>query len=161
ILRQREEQIQDIEQVRRTSPLRPGTRLSLSGGYTAAYSRPWWLGGRENYRATFIAFAERGAGKMPVALVELDAEIDLTEGKGQRHRGRFALLSLSSVANWSVAETVTVHVVESLPDDVEAFYPSHPFGTEVETHATYAIMNDDRATGSHQTNTDPGAVADR
>jgi hypothetical protein len=75
LLRQREEQIKDVELIRRTSPLQPGTRLILSGGYTAAYSHPWWLNGRENYKATFIAFAERGNGKMPVALVELDNEI--------------------------------------------------------------------------------------
>ena len=147
LLRQREEQIKDVERISRTSPLQPGTRLILSGGYTAAYSPPWWLNGRKNYNATFIAFAERDAGKMPVALVELDSEIDMTEGGGLRHKGRYALLRLLHVANWDKAETVTVHVVETLPEDVEAFYSAHPFGTEIETHASYAIVNDDRAAG--------------
>lgn len=147
-LREREEQIKDVELIRRTSPLQPGTRLILSSGSTAAYCPPWWLNGRKNYNATFLAFAERGAGKMPVALVELENEIDMTEGGGLRHKGRYALLRLLHVANWAKAETVTVHVVESLPEDVEAFYWSHPFGTEIETHATYAIANDDRAAGN-------------
>jgi hypothetical protein len=132
-------QIKDIEQIRRTSPLQPGTRLILSGGYSAAYSRPWWLNGREYYKATFIMFAERGAGKMPVAVVELDTEIDMTEGRGLRHNGRFALLRLLYVSNWTETETVTVHVVEALPDCVETFYGPHPFGTEIETHAKYSI----------------------
>jgi hypothetical protein len=139
LVRQREDQIKNVEQIRRTSPLQPGTRLILSGGYWAGNCSPWWLSGRENYKATFIAFAEREAGKMPVAYLELDNEIDLTEGGGLRHKGRYALLRLLQVANWTESETVTVHVVEVLPDNVEAFYLSHPFGTEVETHATYAI----------------------
>src|SRR5262249_35390173 len=127
-----------------TSQLQPGTRLSLGGGYQGctAYSPPWWLNGRTNYNATFIAFAECGAGKMPVALVELDNEIDMTEGGGLRHKGLYAVLRLLHVANWDETETVTVHVVETLPEDVEAFYSSHPFGTEIETHATYTIAED-------------------
>jgi hypothetical protein len=36
---ERANQIKDIEQIRRTSPLQPGTRLILSGGYSAAYGR--------------------------------------------------------------------------------------------------------------------------
>ncbi len=131
-----------FELITRTSPLQPGTRLFLSGGYTAAFSPAWWLNGRKNYGATFVGFADRGAGKMPVGLVQLDCEIDLTEGCGLRHKGRFALLTLRHVTNWTETETVTVHVVEVLPEDAAAFYASHPFGTEIETHATYSIAND-------------------
>jgi hypothetical protein len=100
------------------------------------------LNGRENYLATFIAFAERRAGKMPVAMVKLDHEIEMTEGSGLRHKGRYALLKLLHVADWASSETITVHLVEALPEDVETFYLSHPFGTEIETHATYDVANE-------------------
>src|ERR1044072_693646 len=90
MIRQQEEQVKDIDQIRKTSPLQPGVVLSLNAGYDAAYSAPWWLNGRQNYHATFIDFVGRGIDKMPAAVVELDEEIDLTEGAGLRHRGRFA-----------------------------------------------------------------------
>lgn len=156
LLRKCEEQIKDIDQIRRTSPLHPGTRLTLAGGYTGVvqcqadgkwYRAPWWLNGRQCYQGTFLAFAERGAGIVPAALVALDDEIDLTEGGGLRHKGRYALLTLLYVANWTEKGTVTVHVVEALPGDVEAFYSSHPFGTEIETHATYTLVNSDQESG--------------
>ena len=132
-----EEQIRDVTQIRRSSPLRPGSRLVLDGGYDVA--RPFWLNGREYYAATFIQFAECGSSKMPVALVELDEEVDVTEASGLRHRGRYAILRLRYLGNWTASETVTVHIVEVLPQDLEAFYSSHPFGTEIESHATYRI----------------------
>ena len=140
-LRRQQEPLPCVEELRRTSPLRPGTTLSLSGGYDAAFSHPAWLCGREDYKATFIDFAERGAGKMPSALVELTAVIDVTEGSGLRHSGRFAVLKLLYAgACWGDTETVTVHVVEAPPPDHESFYASHPFGTEIESHATYRIV---------------------
>src|SRR6266540_2909381 len=139
LLHRCEKQIKDIDHIRRTAPLQPGTRLIRGGGYADAYSEPWRLNGRESYMATFIRFVERDAAKMPVAFVELEDEIDLTEGCGLRHRGRYALLKLLYVADWAETGTVTVHVVDALPEDVEAFYSSHPFGTEIETHATYRI----------------------
>lgn len=142
LLHRCESRIKDIGHIRRTSPLQPGTRLILSGGYNAGISGPWWLNGRKSYKATFIRFAEQGAGRMPVALVELEEEIALTEGGGLRHKGRYALLKLMYVAAWAETETVTVHVVEVLPEDVEAFYSSHPFGTEIESHATYKRAKD-------------------
>lgn len=155
LLQQREEQI------KRDSPLQPGTPLILSGGYTAAYSHPWWLNGRECYKATFITFAGRGTGKMPVALVELDGEIDLTESSGLRHKGRYALLRLLYVANWVETGTITVHVIDALPKDVEAFCSTHPFGTEIETHATYAIANGRGVAGRPGGVTEPAPPADR
>jgi hypothetical protein len=159
-LRRRQEQLKDVDLIRGTSPLQPGARLILSGGYTAAFSQPWWLNGGESYKATFVGFAERGYDKMPAAMVKLDCEIDMTEESGLRHRGQNALLSLLHVANWVRTEIVTVHVVESLPEDVEAFYSTHPFGTEIETHARYAIAQDDRvATTAPSGNTEPGATA--
>jgi hypothetical protein len=146
IMRRRDEQIKDMDQIRRTSPLQPGTRLKLSGGYD--HGQSWWLNGRDCYHASFIAFAERGADKMPVAVVELEEELDMVEACGQRHKGRYALLSLLFIANWDRKGTVTVHIVETVPTDFAAFYLSHPFGTEIETHATYEITSSDRTAGS-------------
>jgi hypothetical protein len=86
----------------------------------------------------------------------------MTEGVGLQHKGRYALLSLLYVANWTKTETVTVHIVEALPEDVEAFYLSHAFGTEIETHATYTVANDDRMPGSHrQENVELGTISDQ
>jgi hypothetical protein len=117
------------------------------------------LNDQKDYKATFLAFVERGAGKMPIAFVELDNTIDMTEGSGLRHKGKYALLSLLHVVNWSKSEIVTVHVLERLPEDIHAFYLSHPFGTEIETHATYIIASDDRMAGNpRQGNTDQSAA---
>ena len=143
MIRQAEEQIKDIDHIRRTSPLQPDVALFLYGGYDSAYSASWWLNGREYYKATFRDFVHRGANKMPAALVELEEEIDLTEGTDLRHRGRYALLKLRYVADWCETETVQVHIIDALPADGEAFYASHPFGTEIESHATYRIVNNE------------------
>lgn len=145
-----EEQIKDIDQIRRTSPLQPGVALFLGGGYDSAYSEPFWLNGREYYKATFIDFVPCGADKMPAAFVELENEIDLTEGSGLRHKGRYALLKLRYVADWAETETVKVHIVEALPADVEAFYSSHLFGTEIESHASYKIANNEETIRNSQ-----------
>lgn len=142
LLRRRAEQVMDVELVRQTSALIPGTRLTLSGGYES-FGPHWWLAGLDRYEATFLRFMARDPGKTPVALVVLDNEIDLTEASGRRHKGRYALLRLLYVVNWSKSETVTVHVVSAPPSDAEAFYTSHPFGTEIETHATYTNQSAD------------------
>jgi hypothetical protein len=148
-LRRQQEPVPGVEELRRTSPLRPGNVLSLSGGYDAGFSHPAWLCDREDYKATFIDFAQRGAGKMPSALVELDTVIDVTEGGGLRHRGRFAVLKLLYAGGrWGDTETVTVHVVEAPPPDHESFYASHPFGTEIELHATYRIVKNSDGTSA-------------
>jgi hypothetical protein len=136
-----ESRIKDIDHLRVASPLQPGVALFLYGGYDSAYSESWWLNGRQYYLATFIDFVRCGADKMPAAFVELEEEVDMTEGAGLRHRGRYALLKLRYVANWDETETVQVHIVDSLPADVEAYYASHPFGTEIESHATYRLAN--------------------
>ena len=63
----------------------------------------------------------------------------MVEGSGLQHHGNHALLKLLYVADWDATETVTVHIVSELPRDVAAFYDSHPFGTEIESHATYRV----------------------
>jgi hypothetical protein len=139
--RRRAEQIKDIEVVRRTSPLQPGTRVALGGGYSAAFGPPSWLGGRDQYTATFLGFAQYRPDIMPVAHVEFDDEVALP-----RVRGRYGLLRLLYVANWAATETVVVHILESLPEDIGPFcgMPPDPLPSEVETHATYRVITEDR-----------------
>jgi len=85
--RQVAEQITDIEHIRSTSPLQRGLGVALHGGYDEACEKPWWLNRRECYYSRFIDFSYRGPDKMPAALIELEEEIDLTEGSSTRHRG--------------------------------------------------------------------------
>jgi len=130
----------DFDYVRRNSPLRPGTRLELFGGYDyyASGGHPRWLNGRECYRATFLGFARRGKDRVSVALIEFDDLIDVLE-----HKGRYGIL-IGSYGTHSFAwgqpeDTVLVHVVAALPDDPEAFCASHPRETAVESHASYRV----------------------
>jgi hypothetical protein len=139
LITRRENRVTDISEIIKTSPLQPGVRIRLDGGYE--HYNPWWLNGNAYYSATFVRFVSRGADEMPVAFVELDHEIQMIEGCGLQHRGKYALLKLLHIADWDAEETVAVHVVEGLPHDVAAFYASHPFGTEIESHATYRIEN--------------------
>lgn len=141
---------QHIDHIRTASPLQPGIALYLYGGYDSAYSKSWWLDGREYYKATFIDFVHCGTEMMPAAFVELENEIDMTEGSGLRHKGRYALLKLRYVADWAETETVKVHIVETLPADVEEYYLSHPFGTEIESHATYKIVSKEETIRNNQ-----------
>lgn len=134
-----EQQVKNINRIREISPLQPKVTILLYGGYD--HGNHWWLNGRKYYKATFINFFYCGVDKMPVAFVELQEEIDIAEGCGLHHKGRYALLKLHFVANWDETEIVEIHVVESLPDDIEAFYKSHPFGTEIETHASYKVID--------------------
>jgi hypothetical protein len=75
----------DLEYVRKSSPLRPGTRLALFAGYDyyAENGKPWWLNGREFYRATFLGFEARDEGKIPAGLVEFDEPVDLPGHQGR------------------------------------------------------------------------------
>ena len=136
-IERRANRVTDLNEIAITSPLQPGARIRLDGGYESY--NPWWLNGKECYLATFARFVPRGPNEMPVAFVELDDEINMVEGCGLQHRGKHALLRLLFVADWNATETVTVHIVDHLPDDVVAFYESHPFGTELESHATYRM----------------------
>jgi len=133
--------VTDIKVIEKTSPLQPGVRLRLDGGYNGSYS--WWLDGKKCYLATFIRFVERASGEMPAAFVELDDEIDMTEGSGRRHHGKYALIRLRLYAEWKETETIVVHIVEQLPDDIVEFYKTLPKYSEFETHATYRIETQD------------------
>lgn len=130
------EKSKDLNHVILTSPLQPGIRITLSGGYTAAYEPPAWLGGREHVGATFVRFAQGKAGSTPVAFVAIEEPIAVAE-----ESGRFALLKLLSGGSWGESETVVVHLVDGLPSDVDAFYKADPFPypNAVETHATYRV----------------------
>lgn len=137
IIERRANRVMAITEIEKTSPLHPGVKLRLDGGYES--NNPWWLNGNDSYRATFVRFASRRANEMPVALVELEQEINMVEGSGLQHHGKYALLKLKYVADWGATETVTVHLVECFPHDVVAFYQCHPLGSEIESHATYRI----------------------
>ena len=127
----------DIAIIANTSPLQPGCRIRLNGSYDLTQ---WWLNGNDYYDATFVRFADRKHGEMPVAIIEFDNEIDMTEGSGQIHRGKLGVMKLHFVADWNSSETVWVHIIESTPNDFDEFYDSHPFGTEIESHATYTLL---------------------
>jgi hypothetical protein len=130
----------DLRHIREISPLRPGVRLALFGGYDyyASEGRPWWLNGRECYRATFLRFASRGDDAIPAALVEFDEVIDVAP-----HKGRYGVLLASYSSNsvaWSQTEdNVVVYAAEALPEDASAFRFDRRTPDPIETHATYRI----------------------
>lgn len=53
--------------------------------------------------------------------------------------GQYALLTLSHVANWKDIETVSIHLTDVSPEEIEAFAIAPPAGLEIESHATYRI----------------------
>jgi hypothetical protein len=128
-----------IDYIRRISPLRPGGRLELSGGYDY-YSpeRPAWLKGRDYYMATFLGFASYGENTIPTALVEFD---EIIEGPG--YKGRYGVLFArfgpTSIAWGQAEDVVEVYVKEALPEDVTLIRFYRASGSEAETHATYPI----------------------
>ncbi|WP_144972869.1 hypothetical protein [Bremerella volcania] len=132
------DRITDLDEIERSSPLKPGARIFLTGGYE--HPEPWWLAGRDGYWGTFVRFAPASEGAMPIAFVKLDQEIHRIEAVGTRHEGVCALLRLTGVAaKWESSGTVTIHVVQEFPQDVATFYDEHPFGTELEWGATYQL----------------------
>jgi hypothetical protein len=144
----------DFDHVRKTSALQPGTRLMLSGGYTS-----WWLNGRQYYKATFIAFAGCRLGRRPLAFIELDETIHMKDGIGREHKGRSAVLNdiFGPVINpnvapslaWGREGTVIVHIVDALPQDVEAFSACDAvFTSSFETHASYRIIEENVPSGA-------------
>ena len=124
--------------VRQHSPLRPGTRLELFGGYDyySTRGKPWWLNGREYYQAIFLGFAFRGENMILAGLVEFDEVIDVPG-----HKGRYGILlagySSLSVAWGQTEDTVAVYLVEALPEDLAA--ASFSYDSAIETHATYRV----------------------
>lgn len=135
--------IRDLEQNRRASPLQPGVRVRLGGGYTAVYAAPCWLHGYDCFKGTFVDFADCGPGRMPAAIVKLDEPVILRDGVAN-----YALLRLRYVANWVESETIGVHLVESLPANFPAWFAAHPHGSEHETHAWYEIEPAENPSGA-------------
>jgi hypothetical protein len=130
----------DIDYVRRNSPLRPGIRLELFGGYDyyASEGKPAWLNGRECYKATFLGFTSYGEDTIPVALVEFD---ELIEVFGQK--GRYGILFGTYASDWvawsQTDDVVAVCVKEALPEDVTLIRSFRASDAVVETHATCRI----------------------
>jgi hypothetical protein len=129
----------DIDYVRQHTPLRPGSRLELSGGYDDQSSggKPAWLNGRDCYKATFQRFVSYGENTVPVALVEFD---EVVEGPG--YKGRYGVLFAGYGPNsiaWSETEdVVSIYVSEALPEAtlIRFFRAS---GSAAETHASYRV----------------------
>jgi hypothetical protein len=92
ILMRNEALSKNLDYVRQNSPLRPGVRLELFGGYDyySTEGKPWWLNGHDCYKATFLGFAPRGDDKIPAGLVEFDEVLDLPG-----HNGRYGVLLTS------------------------------------------------------------------
>jgi hypothetical protein len=131
----------NLEFVRQTSPLRPGVRLQLFGGYDNFLpdDKPWWLNGRTFYEATFVGFVSHGENTIPACFVEFDETIELPG-----HHGRYGVLfgSYSNLAPaWAETEDapVAVHVVESLPEDSNEVRLLRD-AAATETHATYRVV---------------------
>ena len=130
----------DFDYVRANSPLRPGVRLELFGGYDyySTEGKPWWLNGHECYRAIFLGFASFGENAIPAGLVEFDEAIDLPG-----HKGRFGVLRTSYDSHtfaWGEAEgVVAVHVREALPEDLASIRSSLDLALAAETHASYRV----------------------
>ncbi len=112
----------NLDYIRLNSPLQPGVRLELFGGYDyySTDGKPWRLNGQDCYRATFLRFASRGENTIPAGLVEFD---EVIERPG--YKGRIGVLLASFGSNfvaWLAAEDdVAVYVTEALPEDVSPF----------------------------------------
>jgi hypothetical protein len=130
----------DLDYVRQNSPRRRGTRLELFGGYDyySSEGKPWWLNGRDCYRATFLAFASRGEDTIAAGLVEFDEAIDVPG-----HKGRYGILlasfGLRTVAWQQTEGDVVVHVTETFPEDLAFIRSSKALDAALETNATYRV----------------------
>ena len=130
----------DFDYVRENSPLHPGIRLQLFGGYDydSSGGKPWWLNGRICYTATFLGFASYDENTSPAGLVEFDEVIEVPG-----HKGRYGVLLTSygpDHAAWERSEgLVTVHVTEAPPEDLSFLQSFRASAFAIETHATYRI----------------------
>jgi hypothetical protein len=137
IFERNEELSKNLDYVREKSPLRPGVRLELFGGYDyySSQGKPWWLNGRDCYKAAFLGFASCGENTIPAGLVEFDEAIEIPG-----HTGRYGVLlarhgSLDSFTWGQAEDTVAVYVTESPPEDLSAIRSERA----LETHATYRV----------------------
>jgi hypothetical protein len=121
-------------ETRRTAGAVRGYDFYSSGG------KPWWLNGRDCYRATFRHFAPRGEGTIAAGVVEFDEALHIGDYKG-RYGVLLASYSASSVAWLTPEDTVVVYVSEPLPQDVSAYrFDGRASPDPVETHATYRLQ---------------------
>jgi hypothetical protein len=140
LLQRHEALSKSIDYIRRVSPLRPGCRLELFGGYDyySSKGKPAWLNGRDCYRATFLRFACWAENTIPTALVEFDEIIGGPDYKG-RYGVLFARFGPASIAWGEREDVVEVYVKEALPEDVSVIRFYRASGCVAETHATYRI----------------------
>jgi hypothetical protein len=131
----------NLDYVRQNSPLRPGRRLELFGGYDyyETGGKPRWLNGRDCYRATFLGFVSCGENAIAAALVELDEVIEVPG-----HTGRYGILlprhiGLDSFAWGLMEDTVAVYVAEAPPEEMSFIRWDRASAAALETHATYRV----------------------
>jgi len=136
-----EELSKNLDYVRQNSPLHPGVRLQLFGGYDyySSDGKPWWLNGRICYTATFLGFASYDENTSPAGLVEFDEVIEVPG-----HKGRYGILRTTfnsdSIA-WGQSEgLVVVNVTEAMPEDLNFLRSSRASASAIETHATYRVV---------------------
>ncbi|MEO0452968.1 MAG: hypothetical protein AAFY98_02365 [Verrucomicrobiota bacterium] len=132
--------VTDIREVRETSVFAANSRVRFSSGYDG--SKSWWLNGGSGYDGAFVDFTFVREGSLPAAIIELDSQIDLTEGTGLRHFGAIALARVRwSGTPWQTDNTVVVHIVSEIPSDTEEFFRVNDMmaSTEIESHASLSI----------------------
>jgi hypothetical protein len=141
IIKRHEEQSKNPDYVRRNSPLHPGVRLEMFGGYDhySSQGKPWWLNGQDCYMATFLNFTSYDENAFPAALVEFDEVITLPG-----HNGRYGVLFathglLESIAWGQTEAVVEVHLTEKLPEDLASLQSYRNSASAIETHATYRV----------------------
>lgn len=133
-----DELITDIEIARQKTLLKPGTCIKLYGGYTSVYANTEssWRGQERFWNAKVIDLVVRAPGEPPLLWAELDERKQVGEISG-----RFVLLKLRYVANWNAKETVSICLLNKLPENLATFYPEHPNfpKEEIETHGAYRL----------------------
>ena len=115
--------------------LEMGDRVELSGGYDMT---PNWLGGKDFYPGTVIAFLPRDGNETPYVIVRSDEKIAF-----DGFTGDIVVLSLRyKDAQWSKHETVNpvnLYLLDSPPQNGE-FYKKG-IGKWMESHASYRVIS--------------------
>ena len=109
-----------------------GAKISLSGGYTESYSKPFWLGDSEEYRATVVDMISYSKDKTPALVVCLDNVIAMSAEDGYEYKGRYCLLCCN---DWLSQDKLTIYVLNEPPRDVASYLAESP--RMIEDHASW------------------------
>jgi hypothetical protein len=137
----------DLTEIQTTSPLKPGAKVELSGGYWPE-DAPWRQLGKNCIDGVSQGFRSAGAKRMPVAVIKLPSRITVTLPRQSPQHGIFCILKLPyATSTWDSREgneaepsnaIVEVYLVENVPDDMEVFFLQKPCA--IELRATYRIV---------------------